>query len=73
MLAPSKRYERLPGVQEYRPKRGARSFLDLPVLEIGPAPPRAASQTIISYSLAPPLVELVNISYETSATMSLPV
>lgn len=33
-----------------------------PVLEIGPAPPMAASQTMISYSLEPPDVEDVNIS-----------
>jgi len=33
-----------------------------PVLEIGPAPPRAASQTMISYSALPPEVEEVNMS-----------
>jgi hypothetical protein len=45
-----------------------------PVAEIGPAPPRAASQTIISYSLEPPDATLdVKISYATSATMLVPV
>ncbi len=33
-----------------------------PVLEIGPAPPRAASQIMISYSLAPDAVDEVNMS-----------
>lgn len=33
-----------------------------PVLEIGPAPPRAASQIIISYSFEPVEVEEVNMS-----------
>jgi hypothetical protein len=33
-----------------------------PVLEIGPAPPSAASQTIISYSFEPPEEEDVNMS-----------
>jgi len=33
-----------------------------PVLEMGPAPPRAASQIIISYSLDPPAVEEVKMS-----------
>jgi hypothetical protein len=33
-----------------------------PVEEIGPAPPRAASQTIISYSLEPDALELRNMS-----------
>lgn len=40
-----------------------------PVLEMGPAPPRAASQIIISNSLSPVDVEAVNKSYETSAAM----
>jgi hypothetical protein len=44
-----------------------------PVEDIGPAPPSAASQTIISNSLLPVAVELVNISYETSATIEVPV
>jgi hypothetical protein len=44
-----------------------------PVEEIGPAPPRAANQTIISNSLLPVAVELVKISYETSATIEVPV
>jgi hypothetical protein len=33
-----------------------------PVLEIGPAPPRAASQTMISYWLEPVALDEVNIS-----------
>ncbi|GMF14101.1 unnamed protein product [Phytophthora lilii] len=40
-----------------------------PVLEIGPAPPIAANQIIISNSLSPSEVELVNRSYDTSATI----
>lgn len=44
-----------------------------PVLEIGPAPPRAASQTMISYWALPLVVEEVNMSYATSATMLVPV
>ena len=44
-----------------------------PVEEIGPAPPIAANQIMISYSLVPPAVEAVKISQETSATMEDPV
>ena len=33
-----------------------------PVLEMGPAPPRAASQIMISYALDPPAVAEVKIS-----------
>jgi hypothetical protein len=44
-----------------------------PVLLIGPAPPRAASQIIISYWSEPVEVEEVNISKDTSATMDDPV
>jgi hypothetical protein len=44
-----------------------------PVEEIGPAPPRAANQIMISNSLVPPAVDAVNKSQETSAMMSLPV
>ena len=40
-----------------------------PVLEMGPAPPSAASQIITSYSLEPVDEEDVNMSYATSATM----
>lgn len=40
-----------------------------PVDEIGPAPPMAANQIIISYWFLPPAVAAVNISQETSATM----
>jgi len=40
-----------------------------PVLEMGPAPPNAASQIMISYSFEPVADEEVNMSYETSATM----
>ena len=43
-----------------------------PVLEIGPAPPRAASQIMISNSALPLDIELVNMSYDTSATTSVP-
>jgi hypothetical protein len=43
-----------------------------PVDEIGPAPPRAANQIMISYSLLPVDVELVKMSYATSATMEVP-
>ena len=39
-----------------------------PVDEMGPAPPRAASQTMISYSALPSAVEDRNMSYATSAT-----
>lgn len=44
-----------------------------PVEEIGPAPPRAASQIMISYSFDPVAVLEVKISYATSATMLVPV
>lgn len=44
-----------------------------PVEEIGPAPPMAANQIMISYSLVPPAVEAVKRSQETSATMEVPV
>ena len=43
---------------------GKKSFwkkLDI-LLEMGPAPPSAASQIMISYSLDPPAVEEVNMS-----------
>lgn len=45
----------------------------LPVLLIGPAPPRAASQIMISYAPEPPGELLVKISYDTSATIFEPV
>lgn len=44
----------------------------LPVEEMGPAPPRASSQTMISYSSLPVAEDEVNMSYETSATRSVP-
>lgn len=44
----------------------------LPVEEMGPAPPRASSQTMISYSSLPVAEDEVNMSYETSATRSEP-
>jgi hypothetical protein len=42
-------------------------------VEMGPAPPMAASQTMISNSSAPVAVLEVNISYDTSAVMPVPV
>jgi hypothetical protein len=44
-----------------------------PVEEMGPAPPRAASQIMISYSFDPVDVLEVKMSYATSATMLVPV
>jgi hypothetical protein len=43
-----------------------------PVDDIGPAPPRAASQIMISYSDEPVALAAVNMSYDTSATISDP-
>lgn len=45
----------------------------LPVLLIGPAPPRAATQIMISYAPGPPGELLVKISYATSAMIFEPV
>lgn len=45
----------------------------VPVDEIGPAPPMAANQIMISYWLVPPAVAAVKISHETSATIEVPV
>jgi hypothetical protein len=44
-----------------------------PVEDIGPAPPKAASQTMISYCALPEAVDEEKRSYATSATMLLPV
>lgn len=45
----------------------------VPVDEMGNEPPSAASQIMISYSLLPLGLELVNRSYATSASMEVPV
>lgn len=44
-----------------------------PVEEMGPAPPSAASQIMISNSFELVAVELVKISHDTSATIEVPV
>lgn len=44
----------------------------LPVDEMGPAPPKAPNQIMISYCSAPVGVEEVKISVETLATMLVP-
>jgi hypothetical protein len=47
--------------------------ISFPVAEIGPAPPNAASQIMISYSALPVAVLDVNRSYATFATSPVPV